>query len=168
MVLVQQPRRLSLEICNTSSGDLTAGIGPATATATLVGSTVGSIAAANAGVGYTVPPKVMIFGGVVDGDYQTSPSRPARATAVLSGTAVGAITMDDVGAGYAVAPLVYLMNPLPALGGGAFAPSATVGTVIGAGWTWSSSGLLIVPASAVALFGATTGQTFTLAIGGLV
>ena len=170
IVLVQQPRRLSLEICNTSAADVVVGIGPATATATVTSGTVASIAVANGGVGYTLAPKVRILGGLVDGDYQTSPSHPAVAHAVLTGTAVSSIVMDDVGVGYnsSIAPLVYLENPLPQLGGGAFAPSAVAGTIIGPGWTWSSGGLLLVPASAVALFGGTTGQTYTLAVGGIV
>ena len=167
LLLPQQPRRLSLEICNNSSGALSIGIGPATATATVSSGGVASIAVNNAGIGYTLAPKVIILGGLVLGDLSQSPAHPATATATLTGSSINTITMDDVGAGYIVAPTIYLMNPLPQLGGGAFAPSGTVGTQIATLQTYTASGLLI-PASAVAIWGASTSQAFTASIGGLV
>jgi len=168
LVLPQQPRRLALQIINTSSHQMNLGIGPAQATATLTSNAVSSVTVNNGGIGYTLPPAVVFCGGVVNGDYQTSPQHPAQAHATISGGAVTAVTIDDPGSGYVVAPLVYLMNPLPNLGGGAFLPSSTAGIPLTAGNFWSMSGSLLVPTSAVALYGTTTGDTFVVKVGGLV
>jgi hypothetical protein len=169
LVLNQQPRRLSLFIQNTSATDaLHVGIGPATATPTLSGGSVASIAVANAGIGYVVAPQVRIFGGLIAGDLQLAPPHPAAAHATLSAGAISAITVDDPGAGYLVAPYIFLENPLPTLGGGALLPSATAGIALAAGVTWSMHGALLVPTSAVAIFGPTTGNSFVVKVGGLV
>lgn len=169
LVLPQQPRRLTLFIQNISASDpIVVGIGPATATASLTSTTVSSIAVANGGIGYTVPPKVRIFGGIVDGDYQNAPQRVAQAHAVLTGTAVSSIVVDDPGNGYLVAPYVYLENPLPQLGGGAKLPSATSGIILPANAILSFNGAMLVPTSAIAIFGPTTANAFTIKVGGLV
>ena len=172
LVLPQQPRRLSLFISNLATADtITIGIGPPAPVATISGGGVTGISVSgNAGVGFTVIPQVVIAGGLITGDYQTAPSHPAVAHVTgLSGSGgISGITIDDPGAGYLVAPLVYLMNPLPHLGGGAKLPSATTGIALPPGWTFSTSGMLLVPTSAVAIYGATTSDTFEIKVGGLV
>lgn len=168
LVLPQQPRRLFIFIQNTSSHTMMLGIGPAQAHATLTSNGVSSVTVDNGGIGYTLPPTVMFLGGLVAGDYQNSPSHPAAAHATLSVGSVSAIVIDDPGANYVTAPLVYLMNPLPNLGGGAFLPSATAGIQLLPGNFWSVSGAFLTPTSAVAVFSANTGDTFTVKIGGIV
>lgn len=169
LVLPQQPRRTSLFIANTSATDtITIGLGPATATATVTSQTVSSVAVNNGGTGYTVVPQVVFLGGVIAGDLQNAPQHPAAAHAVLTGTSVSSIVVDDPGAGYLVVPYVYLMNPLPQLGGGALTPSATVGIPLLAGWNFSTSGMLIVPTSAVVIYGPNGTDTYTVKVGGLV
>ncbi len=171
LVLPQQPRRVSLFIANSSATDtITVGIGPATGTPTITSGGVASIAVANAGIGYTVPPIVRILGGVAPGDLQNAPQHPAMAHAVLSGTAIGSFVIDDPGAGYSstILPYIYLENPLPNLGGGAFLPSLTAGIPLPSGFSFSTSGMIIVPTSAVAIFGPTNGNSFVVKVGGLV
>lgn len=169
LVLPQQITRLSLYIGNTSGSDtITVGIGPPRPTATLTGSAVTSVTVGNAGVGYTVAPQVVFLGGLVDGDYRQAPSHPAAAHATLSGTGVSAITIDDPGTGYVVAPLVYLVNSLPRLGGGAFLPSATAGIPLPPGWSLNFEGSIIVPTSAVAIYGPNTSDPYVIKVGGLV
>lgn len=172
LVLVQQLRRLSLSIWNTSAANMTVGIGPPRPTANLTGSTVSSVTVGNAGIGYTVPPVVRFLGGIVDGDYQTAPSHPAAAHATLSGTGIGSITIDDPGTGYAVAPLVYLENPIIGpfgkLGGGCFLPSITAGIPLPPGWQLNFEGSILVPASALAVWGTNTSDAFAVKVGGLV
>ncbi len=171
LVLRQQPRRTSLFIANTSaSSTITIGIGPAMGTPTISGGGVTSIAVANAGIGYTVPPLVRILGGVIAGDLQTAPQHPASAHVILAAGAISSFVIDDPGAGYVstILPYIYLENPLWSLGGGALLPSATVGIPLVAGANFSTSGMIIVPTSAVAIFGPTTGNSFTVKVGGLV
>jgi hypothetical protein len=172
IVLPQQLRRLSLSIWNTSAANMTVGIGPPRPTATLSSSTVGSITVGNAGIGYTVPPVVRLLGGIVDGDYQTAPSHPATAHATLSGTGIGSITVDDPGIGYKVAPLIYLENPIVGpfgyLGGGCFLPSISAGIPLPPGGGLNFGGSLLVPASALAVWGTNTNDAFAVKVGGLV
>lgn len=172
LVLPQQPRRLSLFISNLSAADtITLGIGPPAPVATLSGGGVSTISVSgNAGIGFTTIPTVVIAGGLVTGDYQSAPSHPATAhvTGLTGSGGISAITVDDPGAGYVVAPLIYLVNPLPYLGGGAILPSATVGIALPPGWNFSTSGMMLVPTSAVAIYGATTSDAFCVKVGGLV
>ena len=168
LVLKQQPRRMTLEISNNhASALLTAAIGPAIGHATISNGAVTGITVDNGGLGYTLAPQIVLLGGLIDGDYANAPSHPATAHTTLSSGVVQTPTIDDGGAGYVVAPLVYFMNPLPALGGGAYTPSATVGIPIAAGTTYQMANGLLVPGSAIALFGGTTGQAYTVTIGGL-
>jgi hypothetical protein len=76
--------------------------GTATATATLSGSTVGSIAVVISGYGYTAAPTVSITGGGGSG---------ATATASISGGGVSSITMGSHGSSYTSAPTVTLTGP---------------------------------------------------------
>jgi pimeloyl-ACP methyl ester carboxylesterase len=180
LLLPQQPRRLSLSVSAVDATDtLYLGIGPAKGVATVTSGAVSAIAVANAGVGYTIAPQVRILGGVVQGDYETAPGstnlggislpgRVAVAHATLTTGAVSAIVVDDPGAGYLVPPLIYLENPWPALGGGAYAPGVNNGIPIPINTTFTFNGSLLVPGSAVAIFGATTGDQFHVKVGGLV
>lgn len=172
LLLPQQPRRAFLQIQNISTGSLWLGIGPATATATISGGAVASIAVNNGGLGYTVPPVVRLMGGLFLGDYEYAPGfvdsqqtrypgQGATAVATISGGAVSAIAVNFGGSGYLTAPFVFLENQRPALGGGAVVPSATSGLLLvatGGAVTYDSN---ICPSSAISIFGATTGQQFT-------
>jgi hypothetical protein len=180
LLLPQQPGRLYLAITNNSATDsLYLGIGPAKATASLAAGAVSAIAVNNGGVGYTVAPQVVLLGGVIAGDYVTAPGSvgkqpgvqypgtPAQAHATIAGGAVTGIVIDNPGSGYVVPPTVYLENPWPQLGGGAFAPSATNGIAVPTGQTFTFNGSLLVPGSAIAIFGATTADAFHCMVGGL-
>ena len=166
LLLPQQPSRAYLSIQNISAGNLSIGIGPATATATVTNGAVASVAVNNGGVGYTSVPKVIFFGGTIVGDYQTCPNpqqaagnAPATAVAALSGTAVNTVTVLTGGAGYLTAPYVFFSNGLPDLGGGAFSPSATAGLLLTPGSSFTMEATICLP-DAVAIWGATTGQAF--------
>jgi hypothetical protein len=175
LLLPQQPRRLVVFVSNistTTTDVMYFGVGPAKATANLTGTLVSSITVNNGGVGYTVAPNVRIMGGIYNGDYETSPQqfaggRQAAAHATIAGGAVTAITIDDPGIGYLVAPLIYLENPLPALGGGAYAAAANNGIAVPNGSTLTFNGNLLVPASAMSIVGPTTGGQFHCRVGGL-
>lgn len=80
----------------------------ATATATLSGSTIGSIAVGNGGSGYTVAPSVLISGGGGSG---------ATATATISGGVVTGINVTAAGTGYTSTPTVTLTFPAYASNG---------------------------------------------------
>lgn len=179
LALVQQPTRASLFIANTSAADtINLGIGPPRPTATISGGGVTSVTVGNSGIGFAVAPIVHFLGGVVRGDIKNAPPHAAAAHAVVSavtitgevitGGAITSITIDDPGAGYFVPPIVYLENPWPRLGGGAFLPSATAGIPLLPGWSFSTSGMIVVPASAVAIFGPTTNDPYVIKVGGLV
>lgn len=180
-ILPQQPRRLWLAISNASAADtIWLGVGPARAAPTMAGGTVASIAVIFGSIGYSVAPQVRIKGGIFNGDYETAPGstgpqpgqtypgRPAQATAAISGGVITGITVTDPGAGYLVAPMVYLENPWPQLGGGSTVPAANNGLPITAGQTYTFTGSLFVPGSAMAAVGATTGSTINILVGGLV
>jgi len=165
IVLPQQIRRLSLYFQNLSTDVMYVGFGPPRPVATLSGSTVNAISVSgNAGFGFKVIPQVVIQGGIVDGDYQTSPANPATAHVNgLSGSGgITGITVDNPGSGYVVAPLVRLVNPMPTLGGGAFLPSTGVGIYVApSGGFFSMGGSLLIPVSALGVVAATTGDVFT-------
>jgi hypothetical protein len=183
LLLPQQPGRDYLSITNTSATDsLYVSIGPAKATATLTGTAVTAVTVNNGGIGYTVAPQVIFLGGVRAGDYSLAPGStdkilgvqtagfPAQAAATIAAGAVSAVTVNNGGSGYLVVPTVYLVNPWPVLGGGAYAPAATASTtgqgiVIPANTTFTISGMT-VPASAIAINGFTTGDTFHVKVGG--
>jgi hypothetical protein len=80
----------------------------ATATATLSGNTLGSIAVVGGGSGYTVAPSVLISGGGGTG---------ATATATISGGAVTGFTVTNAGTGYTSTPTVTLTFPAYAANG---------------------------------------------------
>jgi hypothetical protein len=180
LLLPQQPRRLYVSISNVDAADvLLVGIGPAKASATVAGGLVTGIAVNNGGIGYTVAPQVRILGGIIQGDYERAPGGTnlqgvpdvgfqATAVATIAAGAVSAITVTNPGSGYLVAPLIYLENPWPSLGGGAYSPSANNGIPIAVNTTFTFNGSLLVPSSAIAIVGATTGDQFHVKVGGLV
>ena len=79
----------------------------ATATATLTGTTLGSIAVNSSGTGYTFTPTVTLTGG----GFIT----PASAVAVVSGGVITGITITNPGTGYTSAPTVAISNNFTAL-----------------------------------------------------
>lgn len=180
LILPQQPGRSWLSITNVDATDvLYIGVGPAKATATVTAGAISAITVNNVGVGYTVAPQVRILGGIINGDYKTSPGstnsagvplpgQVATAVATIAGGVVTGITVTNPGSGYLVAPLIYLENPWPQLGGGAYAPSTNNGIGIPVNTTYQFTGSLWVPGSAVAIIGATTGDQFHVKVGGLV
>lgn len=135
--------RSSLIIQNISASNMFVEFGGARASATLSSGTVASCAITNAGFNYTLPPKVIFYGGGYTGNNQANgnflsatmpdyaaPSNVASAHCVMTGSAgnlsVASIFIDNPGSGYAAAPYVYLLNdPLDPLG--CAAPSATSG-----------------------------------------
>jgi hypothetical protein len=186
LALARSQARSSLYIQNTSaSGNLVFEIGGARAVATLTNGVVTSISVTgagvpgyplpNAGFNYTYPPKVRFWGGGNAGNSQylglgqpggeapeqtLNACRKAKAQAVLSGGAVSSFVIEDGGALYACAPFVFLessdLDP-----NGVAVPSATTGIVLtpGQAVTWNGT---VCPTDAISVYGATTGQTFTL------
>jgi len=164
LILPPTQPRTYLIIQNTNAGgNLNIGIGPARATATVAGGIVTGIAVTNAGMGYTKPPNVKLFGGLVGGlgfpepGAGVSPTH-AQAHAVLSGATIGSIVVDNGGSGYTATPYVYLENHPDDITG-SLAPSATAGFQLlpGGSWVWECS---TVTTDAVSIFGATTSMTF--------
>ena len=172
LILAQSVSRAMFIVENLSVGDLWLGIGGATATATLTSGVVTSCAVKNGGFGYTYPPLVAFLGGGYDNNRlylglgqpsAPSPSKPASAHAVLTNHVVTSIVVDDPGALYAIAPYVLLQND-PRDPYGCMNPST-----VGGGRLWLPPGgggyytnETSVTTSALALYGATTGQEFTL------
>ena len=174
LVLPQVQSRSLLKIQNTSAGPLWFEFGSARATCALTSGAVSSITVTNAGFNFTKPPVVTFFGGGKAGNGSflglnqpggegpnstLGAGRPAKARAVLTGGAVSSFVIDDGGAGYAIAPYVFIYNsdldPY-----GCAVPSVGAGLLL----TANSPPLLIDGTSChtdpIAVFGATTGQTF--------
>lgn len=186
LALAQSQSRSSLYLQNTSSGNLFFEVGGARAVATLTGGAVTSISVTgagspgyplpNAGFNYTYPPRVVFLGGGNAGnslylglnqpggeapEQQLTAGRGAKARAVLTGGAVSSFVIEDGGADYTCAPFVFLPNsdldPY-----GVAAPSATSGGILVPPYeavTWNAT---VCPTDAIAVYGATTGQTFTI------
>lgn len=184
VLLPQQPTRCYLQIQNTSSALLTVGIGPATANPTLASGKITGVTVINGGLGYVVAPQVVFLGGLAAvnaglfaSDFNMDPVRekqvgfrPAVAFATISAGVVTAITVTDQGNGYLSVPYVYLYNPLPDLGGGAFTPSATAGLQLAGATAPAAGGSVtyensIVPTGAVNIFGGTGAQAFEVKVG---
>lgn len=173
LILPQQLSRSYLLVANTSDTDMSMGIGPATAVATITSGAVASIAVVNAGFGYTYPPLVRIQGGLawdpmiaqaLGSPFGIAPTGPNLATAhaTLSAGAVNAVTVDNGGAGYNAAPqapYVYLEND-PRDPFGCFAPSLTTGIPLphgGVPFVFQNS---VVPTDPISIFCATSAKTF--------
>ena len=132
LVLPRAMFRSFLLIENTGASLISVDFGYARAGAVTMSGTspnlsVASVAVANAGHGYTLPPSVHFFGGG-GGDMpygstaylgvplpdELSPTNPAVAHCVMTGSApnksVSSIGIDNPGSGYLCAPLAYLRN----------------------------------------------------------
>jgi hypothetical protein len=187
LALAQRQSCSSLYMQNTSAtGNLYFEIGGARAIATLTSGVVTSISVTgvgipgyplpNAGFNYTYVPKVRFWGGGNAGnslylglgqpggeapEQTLTACRKAKAQAVLTAGAVSSFVIEDGGAGYACAPFVFLENSdldpngvaaaSPTSGGIMLTPNESV--------TWNGT---VCPTDALSVYGATTGQTFTL------
>lgn len=170
LVIPQQPGRSYLLLQNIFATAIFVTIGPAKVTATLTSGKVTGFTIVNAGLGYTVAPKVRLLGGTIVGNMQISQEQQfnfkgAKAVATISGGAVNSVSVDgDGGANYQVAPTVYLDNPGPDLGGGVLIPSATFGVELLTHDALIFDGSFC-PTSAVAVFGAAGSEKFTCLVG---
>ena len=152
---------------NTSAANLYLDFGPARATATVALGVVTTVSVTNAGFGYTYPPLVVFEGGCAPvgflaGGMNFEPpavfgGTDAVAHATLTGPTISSITVDYGGRGYTGTPDIYLMND-PRDPFGAAVPSTTSMELLpGGSFTMESSAVLT---DAVAVYGATTAQTF--------
>ncbi len=131
------------------------GTGGTTATASVAGGAVTSIAVNNAGTGYTSAPEVLLVGGGGSG---------AHAVAIVSGGVVTGFTITTPGTGYTSAPTVYFSG-----GGGSPSAVATVsgGAVTGYNITSGGSGYTTAPNVLINVSGGTgSGATGTPTISG--
>jgi hypothetical protein len=171
LVLARSMSRSYLLLANNSIGPLWFEIGFGSATATLSGSVVSSIAVGNAGFGYSKPPLVRLWGGGYPSNPNTpnyvglaqpngyAPSNIATAVATISGGAISAITVTNGGGSYVVAPYVSIigsdLDPV-----GCAAPASGVGILVPAGGApliWNGT---CCPTDPVAVWGATTSQAY--------
>lgn len=119
--------RSSLTIQNISSSNMYVEFGGARATATVSNGAVTGCTITNAGFKYTLPPKVIFYGGGNTGNNQNNPnffsagmpdypapSNAAQGHCTMTGSAgnlsVLSIVIDNPGSGYAHVPYVYLLN----------------------------------------------------------
>jgi hypothetical protein len=172
IILPEQFNRTSFFIQNISSGNLFVEFGGARATCTLTSNKVASFTVSNGGFGYTIPPIVKFYGG---GDLTKNPTylcpglpgnvMPGylpKAHAVLSTGAVSSIVLDDPGAAYFVkAPMVFLQSSDQDPWGVA-SPSATDGLLLTPNGGNVYFNGTATTTDAIAIFGATTGQAFTV------
>jgi hypothetical protein len=186
LALAQSQSRSSLYLQNTSTGNMYFEIGGARAVATLTNGVVTSISVTgvgvpgyplpNAGFNYTYPPKVRFWGGGNAGnslylglgqpngmvpDQTLGAGRRAKAQAVLTGGAVSSFVIMDGGANYVCAPFVFLENDDHDPNGVAVASATSGGIMLtpNEAVTWNGT---VCPTDAISVYGATTGQTFTL------
>jgi hypothetical protein len=177
LALSESVSRSHFLIQNLSAGSLWVEMGSARATCTVSGGAVNAVTITNAGFNFTYPPVVRFVGGGYAGNTQytglTQPNapspnsmnnlvgRPASGHAVLTAGAVSSIVIDDGGTGYARRPHVMIFNSDLDPHGCAL-PSATNGILLAA-----SGGSLFYNGTAcftdaVAVYGATTGQAFSV------
>ena len=175
-LIPQQLGRTAFYFENTSSANLTVYVGPPAVSVTLTSGVITSFTVADNGLGWLFPPVVTLLGGVFTGNTLVQPGgmytgpqsqmvkaggSPAIITAnALSGGALNGFTIVSGGSGYIVKPDVKLINPWPQGGGGAGTPTATVGFLVVANGSLSFEHTFC-PTSAMNIFGATTGQTYT-------
>lgn len=146
LVLLKSSQRSTLFLQNLSSNAMYVEFGPARATCAISSGAVNAVSVANAGFGYSLPPKVIFFGGAYLNTNQitptysiaglpdfASPGNTAQAHCVMGGSApnqtVSSIVIDNPGSGYAYPPFVYLLND-PNDPYGAAAPSTTSGVLL--------------------------------------
>lgn len=188
LVLPEAKSRTMLMLGNLSSGNLWFEFDGARATIAISNGIVTGSTVTNGGFGYTVPPTVTLLGGgpgiglttaaageptypapgTPDGFIfhigDLSKYRPAKMHAVLTAGVVTSLVIDDAGAGYQQAPYAHIHNSVAMDVYGCADPSLNSGT-----------GLLIpnatqpiifngtaCPTGPVAVFGASTGQRFTV------
>ena len=180
LVLPEIPARSLLKIQNTSIGPLWFEFGPARATAAITSGAVTGFTILNAGFNFTLPPKIILFGGGYGGfsnfvglgqpggpapgaSSSSGAGYPAKAHAVMTGTApnlsLSSIAIDDPGAGYVTAPYVFIENSHLDPNGCAV-PSVGVGMLLSAGSPPIKYDGTSCFTDAVSVYGATTGQTF--------
>ncbi len=170
-------QRSSLILQNISDTNMYVEFGGARAAATLTSGAVSSIAITNSGFNYTLPPKVIFYGGGNTGNNLNNPNflsaglpdypapvNMASGHCVMTGSAgnlsVASITIDNPGSGYAIAPLIYLQND-PLDPSGVATPSATSGYALlanGGSLTFNGS---VCPTDQISVFCATTGKAYT-------
>lgn len=179
LALPRSGSRSFLFVQNISAGPLYLEFGSARAHCSLSSGAVSSVTVDNGGFGFTHPPSVLFIGGlagvtsasIIAGQDLTQPAptrsdgvgfAPASAVAVLSGNAVNSITVQSGGGGYTNPPMVFLVNA-PEDPFGCATPSATSGILLPAnGGSYYVNGT-VCPIDQMAIFGATTGQAFTVA-----
>lgn len=174
LLLAQRKSCSSFFIQNLSSGALYLQFGLQPATATLTSGVVTSVAVNDAGFGFNAPPNVFFWGGGNANDPASygatmqgwpSPKHPAQgvavmATSAISGQKVNSISVTDGGSGYLVAPYVFV-QALRTDPTGVGIPSATAGILVPANGGAFQIVDITCPTTAVAIFGATTGQAYT-------
>jgi hypothetical protein len=191
LLLPEAKSRTVLIFANLSTGILYLEFDGARATATLTNGVVTGYTITNPGFGYTFPPSVECEGGgpgigppsaaagmpgyVAPGSpdgfiYRIgdlSKFRPAKLHAVLgTGGAAGTVaslTIEDGGAGYQQAPFIHIFNNIARDVYGCADPSYNSGSGIpifpNAGYYINGTAC---PTGPIAVYGATTGQAFTL------
>ena len=186
LILPRAYSRCMLMIMNISTTALYMDHGPPRAKATISNGTVTGATVLNAGFGYTLPPLVQFQGGfgpfVANSSWDgrgllgsASPTglanqgdtvnpaynRPAQAHCTLSGQAVNAIVIDDPGFGYVNPPEIVLYNQINDPFGCAV-PSTTSGIILTASGGFYYLNHTAMWTDPVAIYGATTGQGFTV------
>lgn len=173
LLLPQRKSCSHLVIANNSTGILMVQIGVPPGVATVANGAVTGVTFPDGGFGFQEPPVIMFLGGGNANDpaskggtlpYWPAPSNPAAARAVMgtsaiSGLKINSIELDSGGSGYLAPPFVYLLakrtDPT-----GVGTPSAAVGIPLQAnGGSFYVNGTSC-PTTAIAIWGATTGQAF--------
>jgi hypothetical protein len=159
-----------LVIVNNSSGNLVIQFGVRPSTCSISNGAVSSVSVVDAGFGFTYTPSVFFLGGGNNGDPTMtvgvtapdwpSPNNPAQGRAVLTSGSISSITLDYAGSGYLSAPYVFI-QPDRRDATGVGVPSASIGITIAAGGSYILNGTAC-PTSAIAIWGATTGQSYTV------
>ena len=190
LLLPERKSTSFLFIQNNSTGALWLEFGGARSTVSIAGAgptgTLNAFTVTNGGFGYTLPPKVLLFGGGSGGNnlspgatlpgwpspgdpgfaaprMGSTTAYPGKAHAVLGAGVVTSIIVDDPGSGYVTPPYVLLENDLLDPNGVAnpFFGSVTSGFQLGpSGANYYVNGTHC-PTDAIAIYGATTTQAFT-------
>lgn len=173
LLLPEMKARSYLMIVNNSSGALYVDFGGARAHATISGGIVTAVTVDNAGQGYTLPPKITLVGGgppernalaglSAGNPTWPTPSNQAIAHAVMTGSApnlsISSITVDGGGSGYLQAPYVLIENAPGDANGVVLASTSSIPLLTqGSALIFDASNC---PTDAVAIFGASTSQSF--------
>lgn len=173
LMLPQRKSCSGLFFQNLSTGNLFLQVGVRPATAVLTNGVVTSVTVNDAGMLFNQPPTVLFLGGGNQGDPTTfggsligwpTPANVAQGRAVMTGSAgamtISSIEIDNGGSGYLAPPFVYIL-PQRTDPTGVGVPSATEGILVPASGGTFGGFNLTVPTTAIAVFGATTGQGYT-------